>query len=333
MRIGVLGAARITKTALLDPAKSVPGVEVTAIAARDSARAHSYAAKHRIPRVCDTYDDLLACEEIDAVYIPLPAALHGAWVRAAISAGKHVLVEKPFASNEIEASAVASLATSSDSIVMEAYHTAHHPFTARIREIVAGGALGQVTSAEAVFCVPIPPGRSIQWNLALGGGGLLDVGYYPVRQLRDIFGTEPTVIGARARQRDGIDSSLEGSLRFDTGAIGKVMTSIWSRRLYASRMEIRGTAGLLRVSSPYHPHLRGSLTLDVGGARRREHASRRSTYTYQLEAFRDLVAGVSRNVTDSSSAVAQMAIIDDLYRAAGMSPRMPAPPARRVASE
>jgi predicted dehydrogenase len=103
LRIGVLGAARIVKGALLEPAEELRDVTVTAIAARDLDRATAYAAEHAVPRVLGSYDEVLGDPDVDAVYIPTPAALHGYWTRRAIEAGKHVLCEKPFTANADEA--------------------------------------------------------------------------------------------------------------------------------------------------------------------------------------------------------------------------------------
>jgi predicted dehydrogenase len=133
MRIGVLGAARIVKNALIDPARLVDGVEVEAIAARDHERARRYAARHGIRFAHPSYQELLADPVLDAVYIPLPAALHARWAVAAIEAGKHVLCEKPFTSNTAAAEEVAEAAAGSDCVVMEAYHSHHHPLQARLR--------------------------------------------------------------------------------------------------------------------------------------------------------------------------------------------------------
>src|SRR3712207_2362263 len=106
VRIGVLGAARIVRMALLGPSRRVAGVEVVALAARDPARAAAYAERNGIPRVHRTYDDVLADPAVDAVYVPLPAALHGRWTLAAVAAGKHVLCEKPFTANAAQAEEV-----------------------------------------------------------------------------------------------------------------------------------------------------------------------------------------------------------------------------------
>ena len=107
LRIGVLGAARIAPLALIRPARKVPGVLVAAIAARDRRRAEAFAARHGIPAVHDSYADLVADPSLDAVYVPLPNALHAEWTLRALEAGKHVLCEKPLTANQAEARQVA----------------------------------------------------------------------------------------------------------------------------------------------------------------------------------------------------------------------------------
>ena len=113
LRIGALGAARITPAALVKPAREVDGVEVVAVAARDRERAAKFAAKHGIARVVDSYDALIDDPGIDAIYNPLPNGLHGVWTTRALEAGKHVLCEKPFTANAAEAEAVAATSRAS----------------------------------------------------------------------------------------------------------------------------------------------------------------------------------------------------------------------------
>src|SRR2546429_5843601 len=103
LRIGTLGSSRISRPALIEPAASVPEVTVAAVAARDPARAEAYALRHGLPTAYGSYQELLADPDIDAVYNPLPNSMHGPWTLRAIEAGKHVLCEKPFASNADEA--------------------------------------------------------------------------------------------------------------------------------------------------------------------------------------------------------------------------------------
>lgn len=318
LRIGVLGAARITRTALLGPASRVPGVEVVAVAARDPQRARAFAARHRIPRVIAGYRALLDDPDVDAVYLPLPATLHAPWTIAAVEAGKHVLVEKPFTGNATTAQSVAEIAARAPTVVMEAYHSHYHPFLERAKEVLTSGEVGEIRSARAMFGVPIPPGRDIRWNFQLGGGGLLDVGYYPVRMLRDLFETDPRVVDARAHARDGIDRLFAARLDF-AGTPATVVSSIWSRHL-GSSLEVVGTVGRVRLSSPYQPHRGGRMTVSGRGGIRTEHADRVSTYDAQLGAFRDATAG-GAVPTDAKAAVRQLRTIDDLYVAAGLTPR------------
>jgi predicted dehydrogenase len=322
LRIGVLGAARITRDALIKPARKVDGVEVVAIAARDPQKAADAASKHDIPRVLDSYDAMLADPEIDAIYIPLPNGLHGQWTLAAIDAGKHVLCEKPFTANADEARAVAAAAKASSVVVTEAHHSSHHPQTKRAAEIVRSGMLGELESAEAAFVVPMPPSSDIRWNVALAGGSLMDLGCYPVRWLRDVLGVQPTVTSATASDREGIDASMDAQLDF-AGVPGRVRAAMWGNPPLLIEALVHGSAGVMKIRMPFMPQLKGKISVDGPGLRLREKADPHTSYAYQLEAFRDAVAGVGPNITDSDAAVETMQTIDDIYRAAGMQVRMP----------
>ena len=322
LTIGVLGAARITRDALVRPASQLDGVEVAALAARDPRRAADAARSLRIPRVHDSYTSLLADKSIDAVYNPLPNGLHGRWTMAAIAAGKHVLCEKPFTANADEARAVARAAAGSGLIVMEAHHSSHHPQTKRAAELVRSGILGELVSAQASFIVPMPPSHDIRWNLALAGGSLMDLGCYPLRWLRDVLGVVPTVTSATAHDRDGIDASMDARLDY-AGTRARVRAAMWSRRLLVITAEVRGTAGVMKVRMPFMPQLKGRIRVDGPGMRVRERADPRSSYSFQLEAFRDAVVAGGPNITDSDAAVETMETIDEIYRAAGMDARQP----------
>ena len=323
MNIGILGAARINRTALIAPARHTARVDIVAIAAREPARATAYAQRRGIPIVHDTYDALLRDPSIDAVYIPLPVALHGTWTLAAIAAGKHVLCEKPFTANADEAREVDAAAVGAGLVVMEAHHTSFHPFTTRMREIVRSGMLGDIRRASAWFHAPIPPGGNIRWNPRLGGGSLMDLGCYPVRLIRDVIG-EPTVRSAVALRRGDIDRRITAHLDID-GAEAVVDCGMWSSRGLGAGFIVQGSRGRMRVISPYHPQFGGRLRVDGPGVRVREWADRKSTYRYQLEAFRDAVENGDTRSGNSGEAVSTMRILDDIYRAAGMAPRQPVP--------
>ena len=321
LRIGVLGAARINTTALIAPARRTEGVEVTAIAARDRDRAAAYARRRGIPVVHESYDALLQDPDIDAIYLPLPPSLHGRWTLRAIAAQKHVLCEKPFTANADEAREVAAAADGSGLVVMEAHHTSAHPFTTRVRQVVESGVLGDIRTASAWFHAPIPPGRNIRWNAQLSGGSLMDLGCYPVRLIRDVLG-EPTVVGAVALRRGDTDRRM--TARLDIAGIDTMVDcGMWSSRVLGAGFAVEGSRARMRVSSPFHPQLAGRLRVDGPGVRLRESADRKSTYRFQLEAFRDAVRNGRPFAGSTSEAVATMQVIDDIYRAAGMAPRQP----------
>src|SRR5687768_16749663 len=170
LRIGILGAARIAPTALIKPARAVDEVEVTAVAARDRAKAERFARKHRVPRVHDSYEALLADPDIDAVYNPLPNGLHGKWTMAALEAGKHVLCEKPFTANADEAVDVAKVEARTGLLVMEAFHYRYHPLADRVVELANDGTLGKIEHIHTWMIIPFIRSDDIRWKLGLAGG-------------------------------------------------------------------------------------------------------------------------------------------------------------------
>jgi predicted dehydrogenase len=324
LRIGVLGAARILRQALIAPARSVEGVVVHAIAARDADRARAVAERFHIPRVHESYEALLADDTLDAVYVPLPSALHARWSAAALDAGKHVLVEKPFTSSLDAAEALAAHAARHPELILaEAYHTGHHPIMSDLRTILDAGEIGKVRRACATFSIPIIGRSDIRWNYELGGGGLLDVGYYPLRFLRELFGPAPEVVSARARMRGDIDRFLEAELDFD-GIRGTVVSGILSARMGMS-VKIVGDAGRLRVSWPYQPQNGAHITISGASGRRRQAVDRTATYALQLAAFRDAIREGARNRMDAAAGVAQLRTLEAIQSRAGMRPRPSAP--------
>ena len=229
VRIGILGAARIAPTALIKPARGNAEVVVAAVAARDVSNAQAFAAKHGIARVHDSYEALLADPDLDAIYNPLPIGLHGRWTRAALTAGKHVLCEKPFTANAAEAREVAELAAKSGRVVMEAFHYRYHPCASRVDEIIASGELGKLKRVEAEWCFWMPKSSDNRYNYALGGGALMDLGCYAVDMVRRFGGSTPEVVSAQAKLRGPqVDRVMTAELRFAGGHTGRIHCSMWS---------------------------------------------------------------------------------------------------------
>src|SRR5512135_1936060 len=154
LRIGILGAARIAPMALVRPAQQVPEATIVAVAARDPIKAQAFATKHGIPDVHPSYDALLADPAIEAVYNPLPNSLHCEWTIRALDAGKHVLCEKPLATNAAEAERMAEAASRTGRVLVEAFHWRYHPLAARMKNVVESGELGRLRDIETSFCIP-----------------------------------------------------------------------------------------------------------------------------------------------------------------------------------
>jgi predicted dehydrogenase len=329
LRIGCLGAARIVPAALLRPAKKVPGVQVAAIAARDPQRAAEYAEKRAIPTAHASYAELIADDSLDAVYIPLPNGLHGRWTIAALEAGRHVLCEKPFAANADEAREVATVAERTGLVAMEAFHWRYHPLAERLAAIVASGELGEIERIDSTMCFPLYRRDDIRWSVPLAGGAMMDAGCYPVSIVRFLAGSEPKVTAARALQRSpGIDRLMEVELSFANGASGRIVTSLWSHHVLGFSVRVVGERATMYALNPFSPQVFHRLTVRGHGAnriRRREHVRGMSTYAYQLDAFRAAVLAGGPNPTSPADAIANMQVIDDAYRAAGLEPRLPTP--------
>jgi predicted dehydrogenase len=322
IRIGVLGAAAIVPSALTSPARDVPEVQVTAIAARDPQRAEKFARKHHIPRVHKTYNDLLTDPEIDAVYNPLPNSLHAEWTIRALRAGKHVLCEKPFASNAKEATEMASAANETSKVLSEGFAYRYHPLTARVKEVLRNGELGKLKRIEARFCFLLPSPGNIRFRYDLAGGSLMDAGCYPMSLIRYLMVEEPTVIDAKAKLlKPEVDSRMEANLEFPNDVKGRIVCDMNSPKLFDSFLHIQGETGELKVINPYHPHWFHWMTLRAAKNIWRGRIQGDNVYTLQLRAFASAIQSGTPLNTTADDAVKTMQVIDAIYAKAGLKLR------------
>jgi predicted dehydrogenase len=313
LRIGCLGAAKIAPNALIKPAAGTERAEVVAVAARDPARARAFADEHGIGHVDASYDALIRNPNVDAVYNPLPASLHAEWTLAALEQGKHVLCEKPFASNAAEATGL---------VLLEAFHYCYHPLAHRILDVLASGVIGALREIEGAFCVPISDPKDIRYDLSLGGGSLMDLGCYPVHWCRLAAGTEPTVLSAEARpDPPGVDVTMTAELRFPDDIPCKIHCSMAADTGFQAFLQVIGTKGKLRADNPIVPHLGHQLRLTTDGTEKAEQIQGKTTYDHQLHAFIGAVLDGEPQPTGGPDAIANMRVIDGIYRAAGMEVR------------
>jgi predicted dehydrogenase len=331
LRIGVLGSARITSKALLEPAAKVPGVTVAAVAARDQARAQAFATRHEIPVAYGSYDELLADPDIDAVYNPLPNSLHGPWTLKAIAAGKHVLCEKPFASNADEAERVADAAAASGLVVMEAMHYRYHPLIRRLQDVV--GELGPVRHLQCWTSFVIPNPADIRYDYALGGGALMDGGCYAIDCLRLLGPGEPYVTGALADpcQPGGRDPGAPAGAVADRAMAVRLAypggATAWFESAFTLDGEFRADVyvscrdGHVWLRDFIRAHRGHLLAVRDGSVIADEPGGGDTTYTRQLRAFAAAIAGGEQVPTSAAHAVTTMRLIDEAYRTSGLLPR------------
>jgi predicted dehydrogenase len=324
LRIGILGAARIAPTALIKPAARTGRAAVTAIAARDRAKADAFARKHKIQRVHDSYDDLINDPDVDAVYIPLPNGLHGAWTVKAVEAGKHALVEKPFTANADEARLVAEVDSAHTGVVvMEAFHYQYHPLARRMVEIVQSGELGNVSNIDINFAAPLARKGDIRYQLDLAGGATMDMGCYPISLLR-LLTPGPRVTQAAAKlSSPGVDRAMDARFSLSDGGTARVRCSMFSATFLHMHAEVTGTEGTLSVWNPFAPQFGHRVRVTTASGTRKERFSRRATYDYQLEAFANAVTDGAPFPTTATDAIRTMELIDAIYVAAGLPRRQP----------
>jgi len=292
-------------------------VTVAAIAARDPARARRFAARHGIATVHGSYEELIADPGIDAVYNPLPNSLHAPWTLRAIAAGKHVLCEKPFASNEAEAAAVAAAARAAGLVVIEAFHYRYHPLARRMQDAVAG--LGSLRHVEASLGIPLPRFNDIRFQFDLAGGATMDAGCYPISCIRMLAQAEPIVVSAQAKMRGQyVDRAMVADFRFPGGATGRIRASLWSGDVLRISARVLGERGEMRAFNYLAPHIFNLLTVRTTAGIQRERVRGEATYTCQLRAFAAAVLRREPVVTTAEDAVANMHQIDAVYRAAGL---------------
>jgi predicted dehydrogenase len=320
LRFGILGAARIAPAGLVYPAADVAGIELACVAARDPARARVFAAEHDIPVVLDSYADVIAAD-VDAIYIALPISAHHDWTLAALAAGKHVLCEKALANNAREAAAMAAAADQAGCLLMEAFHYRYHPLFLRVLELLRAGAIGQLRRIEGDFAVPHIHAGDIRLDFATGGGGLMDLGTYPVHWLRHVSGLEPEVRSATARTGPAeVDIVMEAELGFPGAPhlTGRIRSSMDPAEPLVARLVIEGDDGRMVVTNPLAPQMGHDLLLENAGGTLHEQVDRTPSYTYQLEAFATAVRDGTPVPTDGHDGTANMRVIDAIYRAAGL---------------
>jgi xylose dehydrogenase (NAD/NADP) len=324
LRWGVLGASGIARAAVVPAIQQGRCGQVAAIASRDPAKGREFAQALGIPRVAASYDALLADSEIDAVYIPLPNALHAEWTIRAAAAGKAVLCDKPLAVSAAEVSRQIEACERHRVALMEGFMYRFHPQTRRVQQLVASGAIGRVREVRVHLSVNIMRDferGNIRYNPSLGGGALLDMGCYTVNVARMAFGAEPQRAFARMRvdPTTSVDISLAGVLEFAEGfaTIGCSFAADGQ-----GRYSIIGTEGVIEVPRGIIPGLgtrnpEGLIVIvDSDGNRREEDFAPVNQYGLMVDAFAEAVLEGRPVPLPPADSLANARVLDALARSA-----------------
>lgn len=284
LRLGILGAARISLGAIIPAANATDRVEIAAVATRGGNKADRVQKLAPEAELFQDYASLLESPEVDAVYVPLPNSMHVEWTLRAIEAGKHVLCEKPFSLDAAGAEEAVNAAGNAGLTLMEGFMYRLHPQTLRVKELLTRGAIGEVRQVIAGFGHRLDDPEDVRGVGSLGGGSLGDVGCYCVSGVRLAFGAEPLRATAFAGfDEEGADRELAGVLEFEDG-FATVSCSISSAR--RERMEIVGTDGRIVLDAPFRADKAGG-TMEVvrGGETDTESFGEANPYLAELEEF------------------------------------------------
>ena len=314
LRWGILSTAAAARP-IVRAARAVEGAEVVAVASRDLARAEAFAAEHGIPRAHGSYEALLDDAEVDAVYVPLPNALHVPWSIRALEAGRHVLSEKPLARRPADVEAAFDAAERAGRVLMEGMMWRLHPRVEALGRL-AREAVGEPRTVRATFRFTLPDGPDVRRDPELDGGALMDVGCYCVSALRLLCGEPERVSAEAVTGPTGIDERVVATLRFPGDVLGTLDCAMDAPQ-HAS-LELAGTAGRLLVADPWP--VPGHVTIerpdDVADSDALAGDASLDPFVVELQEFGDAVREGREPRLGRADAVAQARVLEALRRSA-----------------
>lgn len=319
IRWGILSTANIGMQKVTPAIQKSASSEVVAIASRDLAKARAAADTLGIEKAYGSYEELFADPDIDAIYNPLPNHLHIPMTLAAARAGKHVLCEKPIALSGAEAEQLRQVPKGI--VVLEAFMVRFHPQWARAREIIRSGELGTVRAINAVFTYYNADPNNVRNMADIGGGGIMDIGCYPITAARYLFEDEPKRVVSLVERDEDFGTDRLASVLADFGN-GRQLNFICSTQTAGhQRVQVLGSKAKLEVIIPFNapPDERTAITIDVGAPfdgslARREILPAVDQYTEQAEAFAQAVLGNTPLAWGVEDAIASMRVIDAIFQ-------------------
>jgi predicted dehydrogenase len=322
VRWGVLGVANIAMKKVIPAMQQGERCEVVAIASRNLERAKQATVQLHIPKAFGSYEAMLADPSIDAIYNPLPNHLHVPWSIKAAEAGKHVLCEKPLALSTQEAGQLIEARDRTRVKIGEAFMVRTHPQWLRARELVRNGAIGELRAIVSIFSYFNRDPKNVRNIAAIGGGGVMDIGCYPITMARFLFEREPARVAAAIERDPEMHTDRLSSALLDF-APGQAIFTCSTQLVPFQRMQVMGTKGRIDIEIPYNtpPDRPSRIFIDDGselGGRsaRAEEFATVDQYTIQGDAFSRAIQENGEVPVPLENALGNMKVIDAVFRAA-----------------
>ena len=314
IRWGVISTADIGMSKVTPAIQRGVNCDVVAISSRSFENASAAAERLSIPKAYGSYEELLAADDIDAVYIPLPNNMHAEWTFKAAEAGKHILCEKPLALSAAEAAEMAAACESAGVKLAEALMYRHHPTWVEVSRLVTEGAIGHLQTVQSWFSYFNDDPTNIRNRVENGGGALMDIGCYNINSARMLFGDEPSRIEASVRRDPemGIDILTSAILEFPGEGLATFTCS--SRAEDDQRVHIVGTEGRIDIEIPFNipPDLDTRIFLTNGGITETITFPPLDQYTIQAEIFAEAILTDSDVSVPISDAIDNMVVIESI---------------------
>lgn len=317
-RFGILSTARIGQNAVIPSIQDAENAVVSAIASRDITRARAMADRFSVPHAFGSYEEMLASDAIDAVYIPLPTSQHVEWTIKAAEAGKHVLCEKPISLKANEIDRLIEARDRNKVLISEAFMITYAPVWRKVRELLRNEAIGRLRHVQGAFSYFNRDPSNMRNIPELGGGGLPDIGVYPTMATRFATGKEPLRVQATTERDPEFGTDIYSSVKADFGDFDLtfyIATQMAARQV----MVFHGTKGFIEVKSPFNADRYGAEEVeltDQGHGRSEVFRFQDSRqYKRQAEAFARAATGSQAEVVTLESSRANQQFIDAIYRA------------------
>ncbi|MBZ9681150.1 Gfo/Idh/MocA family oxidoreductase [Mesorhizobium sp. CO1-1-7] len=317
-RWGVLSTAKIGREQLLPAIVEAENGVLSAIASRDLAKAKALGDRFGARHAFGSYEELLASNEVDGVYIPLPTSQHVEWTAKAIEAGKHVLVEKPLALDAKDIAPLIKLRDQKKVLVCEAFMVIYHPQWIKVRDLIASGAIGRLRHVQGAFSYYNVDPNNMRNKLDLGGGALPDIGVYPTVSTRFSTGKEPLRVQATIERDKTFGTDIYSSIRADFGDFE--LSFYLSTQMAARQMMVfHGEKGFIELFSPFNAGLYDHHRVELHNQNHTEAQVFRfpgtQQYRLEVETFARAALGGKERVFTLEESVLNQKVIDAIFRA------------------